>query len=155
MLNICKKKWNKGCKSQYIKNKSPKIGTLKCYVNRKPKPNQIKSDNIIICCCGWWLLYFVMYERVALPHRFMSEFDFRPLKFKLLPFATEIRDIVRPRSTVGSANIKTTRHTNMANVSNEVDVIVFMCLFCICVNKKKPSSWQRWSANPRTIHLII
>lgn len=38
----------------------------------------------------------------ALPHKFISEFDFRPLKFKLLPFATEILDIVRPRSTVGS-----------------------------------------------------
>lgn len=38
----------------------------------------------------------------ALPHRFIREFDFLPLKFKLLFFATDIRDNVRPRSIVGS-----------------------------------------------------
>lgn len=51
----------------------------------------------------------------ALPHKFISEFDLRPLKFKLLPFATEIRDIVRPRSTVGSAKKiqeKTAKHAS-------------------------------------------
>lgn len=45
-------------------------------------------------------MYFVV---GALPHRFISEFDFRPLKFKLLPLATEILDNVRPRSTVGGS----------------------------------------------------
>lgn len=34
----------------------------------------------------------------------MSELDLRPLKFRLLPFATDMRDMVRPRSTVGSVN---------------------------------------------------
>lgn len=53
----------------------------------------------------------------ALPHKFISEFDLRPLKFKLLPFATEIRDIVRPRSTVGSVkkNQDKTAHVRRFN----------------------------------------
>lgn len=39
----------------------------------------------------------------ALPHKFIREFDFRPLKFKLLPLATDILDIVRPRSLVAGS----------------------------------------------------
>lgn len=41
----------------------------------------------------------------ALPHRFISELDFRPLKFKLLPLATDILDKVRPRS-FGAGSVK-------------------------------------------------
>ncbi len=52
-----------------------------------------KTKPIFFCVCFAW---------GALPHRFIREFDFRPLKFKLLPFATDIRDNVRPRSPVGS-----------------------------------------------------
>lgn len=41
----------------------------------------------------------------VLPHKFISEFDLRPLKFKLLPLATDILDIVRPRS-LGAGSVK-------------------------------------------------
>lgn len=51
----------------------------------------------------------------ALPHRFIREFDFLPLKFKLLPFATDIRDNVRPRSTVGS--VKTAQYCGNENTT--------------------------------------
>lgn len=44
-----------------------------------------------------------------LPHKFISEFDFRPRKFRELPLATDIRDKVRPRSTFGSGKMPTFR----------------------------------------------
>lgn len=39
---------------------------------------------------------------LILPHKFISEFDLRPLKLAA-PLGTEIRDIVRPLSIVGCA----------------------------------------------------
>lgn len=48
------------------------------------------------------LYLYVLWKGAVLPHRFISELDFRPLKLRLLPFATDILDIVRPRSLAGS-----------------------------------------------------
>lgn len=56
-----------------------------------------------------WLPKHQVEITFSLPHRFMSEFDFRPLKLAAaaavaaVAFGTEIRDIVRPRSMVGCA----------------------------------------------------
>jgi len=50
-----------------------------------------------------------------LPHRFISELDFRPRKLSVLPLATEIRDRVRPLSTPAGSEIRWSQVTKDAS----------------------------------------
>lgn len=66
-----------------------------------------------------------------LPHKFISELDFLPRKLSVLPLATDIRDRVRPLSTVGS--VKSWHHGKYESRVHNTNInqdSVFCFKFC-------------------------